>query len=316
MRYYIYTMVIFLLLLMAPGVVAAGGPAVTVPVPSTYMLSGSAKATDDGSNMYSPGPGPITFSRHGEALYVRVPAPACNGTRLISLEDRETGIVFRNNTMLLPPGSGEQAGSLVVTTGNLSAESDGYAGQVTGLELRLTGGQAMAGGTNYTAGAIILLRDLTGGGGYRVSFADDGTVEEAITSELEARGRAIAAISPVFSIEGTTPASEDAAGYLIVTILATDDEPGTYDASNTTLYRYKDSRLSAFKPQVIRAKNGTMCQAIVSGTGQFALVAARPPGSEETGASVTDAGSLAIIGGVMAILLLALAAMVRRVTKR
>jgi hypothetical protein len=123
-------------------------------------------------------------------------------------------------------------------------------------------------------------------------------------------------VSPTFAIEGASPESKEAVGYVIVTIQAGNDGPVSYEANNTTLYRYNDSRLSAVRPQIIRTENGTLYQTIVPGPGQFALVVARPIDHPVPGASATDTGGLAVIGSVLAILLIALAAMVRRVTKR
>ena len=317
MKYYIYILAAFVLLSTGAGIVSASGPSANVSVPSSFMISEFGKAIDSGSNELSPGPGPVVFARGDNAMFVRVPASAHNGTRLVSLEDLESGIVFRNNTIMLPVyAAGEKAGSLVATTDNLNAGSDGYSGQVTGLELHLAGIASSRNGTNFTAGAVILLRDLPAGVEYSISFADSDLAVKAISSDLGPKGQTIADMSPPLDLEAVNEASEDAAGYVIVTIQTDRDWPGLFDAGNITFYRYSDGRLSVLKPRLLKTENGTAYQAVVPGTGQFALVAARPVDHAVTEASVTDVGGLAAIGGILAALLFALAAMVRRVTKR
>jgi hypothetical protein len=317
MKYYIYVAAACVLITIAAGIASASGQSVNVSVPSSFVISEYGKAIDSSSNEPGIGPGQIMFARDDKGLFVRVPASAHNGTRLVSLEDLESGIVFRNNTIMLPVyAAGEKAGSLVATTDNLNAGSDGYSGQVTGLELHLAGIASSRNGTNFTAGAVILLRDLPAGVEYRISFADSDLAVKAISSDLGPKGQTIADMSPPLDLEAVNDASEDAAGYVIVTIQTDRDWPGLFDAGNITFYRYSDGRLSVLKPRLLKTENGTAYQAVAPGTGQFALVVARPVDHAVTEASVTDVGGLAAIGGILATLLFALAVMVRRVTKR
>ena len=317
MKYYIYILAAFMLLSTGAGAASASGPSVNVSVPSSFMISELGKAVDSGSNELGTGPGQVVFARSDNAMFVRVPASAHNGTRLISLEDQKSGIVFRNNTMMLPVyAAGEKAGSLVATTDNLTASSDGYSGQVTGLELHLAGIAASRNGTDFTAGAIILMRDLPAGAEYSMSFADSDLAVKAISSDLEARGQTIADMSPPLVLNGINRASNDAAGYVIVTIQSDGDWPRLYNASNITFYRYSDGQLSGLKPRLLKTENGAAYQAVAPGTGQYFLVAAEPSGHTVTESSAVDAGGLAALAGAMTVLLIALAAMVRRVTKR
>ncbi len=317
MKYYIYIVAASILITIASGTASASGPSVNISVPSSFEISEYGKAIDSGSNELAPGPGPVGFTRGENSLYVTIPALARNGTRLVSLEDRESGIVFRNNTLLLPIHmAGETAGSLVATTENLTAESYGFSGQVTGLELHLAGITSKHKGTNFTAGAVILLRDLPAGAEYGLSFTNSDTAVEAISADLETRGQAVADMSPPFDLEGVNQAGNDAIGYVIVTIQADREWPGPYSAENITLYRYSDGQLSRLQPRLMNTENGTAYQAVVPGTGLFALVAAGQPGRVITDASAMDTGVLAILSGALAVLLIALVAMVRRVTKR
>ncbi len=317
MKHRIYAAAACVLLFVVAGTASASGPSANVSIPSSFMISEFGKAIDSVSSELASGPGPVAFTRSDNSLYVTVPAAARNGTRLVSLEDSESGIVFRNNTLLLPVyAGGEKAGSLVATTENLTADSYGFSGQVTGLELRLAGITSKHDSTNFTAGAVILLRDLPDGAEYGISFTDSDTAVKAITADLEIRGQAVADMSPPFDLGGVNQAGNDAIGYVIVTIQADREWPGPYDAENITLYRYSDGQLSRLQPRLLKTENGTVYQAVVPGAGQFALVAATQPDRTITDASATDAGMLAVLGSFLAILLIALAVMVRRVTKR
>lgn len=317
MKYYIYVAAACALLLIAACAASASTPYVSVPVPSSFVISESSKAIDDSANEQSPGPRPIVFTRSDNALWVLVPATVRNGTRLVSLEDRGSGIIFRNNTMILPVyAAGEKAGSLVAVTENLTAKRDGYYGQVTGLELHLAGISASRNGSNFTGGAVILMRDLPAGAEYRMSFADSDIVEKAVSIDLAAKARAVADISPTLSIESVTRAGNDAAGYVIVTIQVKGDWPEIYDADNITLYRYSDGQLDGLRPVLLKTENGTLYEAMGPGVGQYVLLAARPLDNTATDTTIVDAGGLAIIGGTLTVLLIALTAMIRRVTKR
>ncbi len=131
MKYYIYMLALCLLLIVAvtsPPAYAASS-SLDMPVASSFQVSGVANATDNTSTEISPGPWKIDITRGDHALYIRVSAPAGGGTRLVWLEDYESGIVFRNNTILLPLyAAGAKTGALVVATDNLTADSGGYAG--------------------------------------------------------------------------------------------------------------------------------------------------------------------------------------------
>ena len=84
-------------------------------------------------------------------------------------------------------------GTLVVATDNLTADSYGYAGMVTGLELDSGEITAARDGHNFTAGAILSLTDLPAGATYHVAFADNASLSAAVSADLEASGLTMAA---------------------------------------------------------------------------------------------------------------------------
>jgi hypothetical protein len=319
MKYYIYMLVTCLLsgLLVAPALASAPGSSINMPIPPSFQLSSVAKATDNGSGEFSPGPGKIAIIRGDHAMSIQVLTPARRGARLVSLDDYESGIVFRNNTMLLPLFSnGEKTGALVVATDNLTADDNGYAGTVTGLELDSTKITAVSNGMNFSAGAIMSLNDLPAGATYRVAFIDNVSLSEAVAADLEIFGQASAVATPPLDISSSPPAAGNMVSFVIVTIETEENWTGHYGDKNVTFYRYAGGELSRLRFSVMKSGNGAVAyQGISPGTGQFLIVAAAP--RDMVTEPVTGVGiDIIMFGGILAVLLIALGVMVRRVTKR
>jgi hypothetical protein len=319
MKYYIYMLALGLLLaqVVTSSPAHAASSSLDMPVVSSFQVSGVAKATDNVSAEISPGPGKIDITRGDHALYVRVSAPAGSGTRLASLDDYESGIVFRNNTMLLSLYSaGSKTGALVVATDNLTADSSGYAGMITGLELDSGKITAARGGRNLTAGAVLSLADLPAGARYRLAFTDNGSLSEAVSADLAVYGQMAAVASPTLEVSASTPAAGNMVSFVIVTIEASQEWAGPLDEKNVTFYRYAGGQLAHLSFTTVRSGDGSLAfQAISPGTGQFAVVAGAP---RETVTETVTAGNYdaIVLGGLLAALVLALAIMVRRVVKR
>lgn len=319
MKYYNYMLALGLLLAQvvtsSPAHVAISS--LDMPVASSFQVSGVAQATDNASTEISPGPGKIDITRGDHALYVRVSAPARGGTRLVSLDDYESGIVFRNNTILLPLyAAGTKTGALVVATDNLTADSGGYAGMITGLELDSGKITAARDGRNFTASTILSLTDLPAGAMYRLAFADNAPLQEAVSADLRAYGQMAAVASPTIEVSASTPAAGSAVSFIIVTIETGDDWTGPSADKNITFYRYAGGQLSHLQFTAAKSGDGSLvCQAISPGVGQFAVVAGAP---RDTATETVTAGNYdaIVLGGLLAALVLALALMVRRVAKR
>jgi hypothetical protein len=263
------------------------------------------------------GPGKIDIARGNDALYIRVPGPVSNGTRLTSLNDKESGIVFRNNTLLLPLCSaGEKTGALIITTDNLTVDSNGYAGMITGLELDSGKITAAREGNNFSAATAISLTDLPAGATYRVAFADNASLSAAVSADLETIGFAGAAVSPPVEVSASTPAAGNVVSFVIVTLETERNWTGMYGDDSIIFYRFAGGQLSRLRYSVRKSSGGGLAyQAIAPGAGQFQVVAGAPrePLPETVTASNSD---IAMFGGLLAALLIALAVMVRRVAKR
>ena len=317
MKYYIYVLALGLLLALAASPALASGAAVNLSVPSSFPVSSVARATDSDGNPLSPGPGSVDFTHVNGALYVKVAAPSVSGSRLVSLDDDESGITFRNNTLVLPIYSGgARAGTLVATTDNLTAVDGGFFGAITGLELDPAELTAATDGMGFTAGAALLLGDLPASADYDLAFADNETVNEAIRQDLEASGLAPAGMTPVFGVSGS-PAGAGAISDMIVTVAAVGDWGRRYGGGNATFYRFADGGLSRAPYRRLDAGNGSVAyQAVVPGAGQLVVVAPEPRDQPPAPGQAAGLDDIALLGGVLAALLIGLAYMVRRVTRR
>ncbi len=302
---------------MAASSAIASGPSVDLPFVSSYQLSSVAKATDNASGEFSPGPGKIDLIRVDHEVYVQVSTSARNGSRLLSLDDYESGIVFRNNTIILPVYSaGEKTGDLIVATDNLTANSYGYSGMVTGLELESRKITTIRNGENFSVSAIISLSDLPERATYRVTFADNASMTAAVSADLEASGLSSVATSQSVEVSAISPTTGNVVGFVIITIETGESLPGQYDDSNVTFYRFDNDELSRLRFSSVKSPEGILTyQAMAPGTGLFMVADTVPRGPAAEGPTSNNS-DLVILGGTLAVLVIALAAMVRRVRKR
>jgi hypothetical protein len=316
MKYYIYILAVLLLALAAGATLAqASGASVDVPVPLSFSLSEAAIATDNGSNKIGLGQGPVEIIPDGQALFLWVPAAADNGTMLTYLNDPRSGIVFQNNTMHLPLYAGLKVGTLIVTTDNLTRDSEGYSGMITGLELDLAKITAACNGTSFAAGISILLKDLPEDTEYRASFTD-ALLPEEISADLEAAELSAAVVSPGIEVTGNTEEAADAVSFVIATVETADNWSRPYGSGNVTIYLVNGSlhRLP-YKARVV-GDGGVAYEAIAPDLGQLLIVATTPlvrTPPEPWSVGLADATAL---GGALAVLVIALGIMVWRVTKR
>lgn len=319
MRYYIYALALGVLLALAsiPQMAAASGPSVDIPVAASFVVSGEARATDNVSGDFSPGPGRIEVVRDDRASYVRLATPAGNRARLVSLDDRDSGISFRNNTFLLPLyAAGEKAGALALATDGLTADSYGYAGMITGIQLDSRKIETGRDGQNFTADVLMSLTDLPAGAAYRIAFEGNASMEAAVADELNAFGLAAAATTPPLEISASNAVAGSAIGFVIVTIETEENWTGTYGDRSLILYHFAGDRLSRLPFSSIRTGTGGMAyQAIAPGAGHLVIVAPASQGMAKGEAAAVD-GDIILLGCLLAVLVIALGAMIRRVLKR
>jgi hypothetical protein len=316
MKYYIYIPAVFLLALASLAMPAqAAGTSTDVLVPVSFSLSDAALATDNESNAISLNGGNIEILRPDKALVLWVPALPGNSSRLTALNDPKSGIIFRNNTMSLPLYNGLRAGMLIVTTDNLTADGEGYSGLITGLEIDLEKITIASNSSSFKADVTLILKDLLYEAAYRISFTN-ATPPEDISVDIEAAGLMPAAMSPTIEVEGNTEGARDAISFVFLTLETTSNWSQPYGSDNITFYSCCD-RLYRLPFTTTKTAGGVVkYQAISPESGQFVIVATMPrvqAAQEARSAIPVDA---AVIGGTLAVLVFALAVMVRRVAKR
>ena len=319
MKYYIYVLALCLLSIMALASphVAASSSSVEMPVASSFQVSSLAKATDSIAGDFSIGPGRVEITRDDHGMNIRLTGLPGNGSRLISLDDYESGIAFRNNTFLLPLyAGGGKSGELILATDNLIADSYGYTGIITGLQLDSGKITTERDGQNITAGVLITLTDLSDGSAYRFAFIDNTSLAEAILAVLEASGEAPAVETPPVEITADSATAGNAISFVIVTIEISGNRTAPYIDKNLTFYRYADGELSHLRFSADRSGSDRLVfQAIAPGPGQFQVVAPAPRGPAKENVS-TGSLDVLLLGGLLAGLVIALTVMVRRVTRR
>lgn len=317
MKYCICLAILGLLVLAAPALAEQATTAtIQVQAPSSFILSPSAKAIDTVSNEYSMGGGEVSIVHTDHALFMKIPIRGRNGTRLISLDDPESGIVFRNNTMILPIYDGSlKTANLVIATGNISADSSGFFGVITGLELDTSDISVSRNGISLYASASIFLRDLSPGESYRLAFVTYEPVEAAVSRDLSSSNLTIADMPAVFEIAGKSQVDEDAMSFAIITLRTDTNWSRLYGGNNTRLYQYKNSTLSRPQSRILEAENGSyVYQVIVPDSCMLALVAAAVPPTP--GVKYPGMTDLIVLGSVLIILIIALIVMVQRAGRR
>jgi hypothetical protein len=310
MRYFGYAAAICLLLALSMSASAEEAAGIDVQVPAAWALTPAAKAIDAVSGEYSLAGGEVKISGTGRAQFLHVPARGHNGTRLLSLYDPGSGIVFRNNTMIVPLSGG----SLIVATDDIVAGQDGYSGMVTGLELDTQEISALRDGYRFSASASIFLKELVPAGSYRLAFVPGEPLTAAVSVDLAGDNLTLAAMPVVIEVDGTPEAGRDAMSFAIVTIQADHNWTREHEEKNLTLCLYRNDLLTRPQHRTLKAEDGSaLYQAIVPGSGALALVAAGAPGRGTGQTKVTD---VLVLGSVLVVLVTALAIMVRRATKR
>ena len=142
-----------------------------------------------------------------------------------------------------------------VATDNLTADSGGYAGMITGLELDSGKITAARDGRNFTASTILSLTDLPAGARYRLAFADNASLQEAVSADLEVYGQMAAVASPTIEVSASTTAAGNVVSFVIVTIETGEDWTGPLGEKNVTFYRYAGGQLSRLS--FTTARSGT-----------------------------------------------------------
>jgi hypothetical protein len=170
-------------------------------------------------------------------------------------------------------------------------------------------------GHNFTASIVISMTGLPAGATYRVAFADNASLSEAVSADLAIYGQAAAATSPALDVSASVPAAGDMISFVFATFETDENWTGRDGDKNITFYRYAGGQLSRLPFTAGRSDSGSLTyQAISTGAGQFLIVDAAPRDLNEAATAINS--DIVMLGGLLATLVIALGIMVRRVIKR
>ena len=246
-----------ILLLLAPAISCAQG-SLDITLPTSYHIS-STSAYDENNTAVGIRGG-IDLINYGNGVYATISTDAPDGTKLIYFQDPSTRTVFRNNTLLLPLGDGQDPiAGLVLSTDDLTCANGTFSGPVTGIELdtkAIDSGDAMA-------SAILYLSKWPDRPEYRFSATDDAQVKKAVADAANKDG-VVGNIKLMLNVSG------DSISYVIVRMKAPEA------SGNVSAFRYSDGSVTSLTCKEIRSNDSVIYETISTGGGTFAFVGPFP----------------------------------------
>ncbi len=297
-RRYLFVLVSFAFLALAP-VFTYAQDSLDLSMPSSFpMANVQAYNSSYGTiNVW----GPIDILNYYIGTYVAIPTSAPAGDKLAYFQDENaTGILFRNNTLMLPEDN--HTANFLLATGDLVSDGTRFYGQVTGLELDT---QALD-GDGASAVAILYLNELPNRASYGISLTDDEAVKKAVMDEVSKAGQP-GSIKLMLGVFGKNQEAQSSIGYTIIRMKA--DGPGP--DGNVTAYRYYNGAVTMLPCRTITTAEGPVYETMYAGAGTFAFIGPfSPPRGSYTLMDVL------IFSVIIAALLIVLAALVARVLAR
>ncbi len=289
-----------------------------VTIPQEYQLSGSAQPASTGVDNAGLS-GSIQIIHAGPSSYLFIPATdIVNGARLTAIQDSETGIVFRNNTMGLPVyGSSGKAAGLVLATEDMMADRGGYLGRITGARLEIPGGDVATERGNFSAGITIFLQDLPEGISYKTSVSIGDEFKDTIDFSLAPAGLSSLDVPLAIEADGTDLKSRSAIEFMIVSLSADQGWVERHQDRNITIYKLVNETAMPLSGRMLDPGSGRVVyQAVVPGPGKFALAAAGEKPEDSIYVSITGLLDVLVFGGLLVMLVSGLAFMLRRIGKK
>ncbi|HMK46458.1 MAG TPA: hypothetical protein VK436_07505 [Methanocella sp.] len=293
-----------------------GQDTIHVVIPSEYPLSGAVSGIiSTGHNISVTGP--VQVISNGESSILFIPAATENGTKLISLYDSGSGLLFRNNTMALPIGdNSKHVANLVLATENLTATAQGYSGSITGYEIDVTGLNVRQDGRNFTAGLKLFLKSLPVGASYRCSMENPEDAKGMIDESLASSGLSALDVPMAIGVTGENQQSGDSIGFIIASFMVESDWAGKYGDDNISVYECKNGLASGHRCKILTSgEDGIVYQAVMPDTATVALAATGERVDRGLYINTGNIIDIAIFGGLLVVLVSALAIMVRRMFK-
>ena len=289
-----------------------------VTIPQEFQLSGSAQPVSTGGNNAAL-TGSVEIIHTGLSSYLFIPAPdVVNGARLTAIQDSETGIVFRNNTMGLPVyGSQGRAAGLVLATADMMADRGGYLGRITGARLEIPGGDVATERGNFSAGVTVFLEDLPEGISYMTSLAEGSEFEDAIDFSLAPSGLSTLDVPLAIEADGADLKSRSAIEFMIVSLSSDQGWVERHQSRNITIYEVANDTAVPLSGRMLDSGSGRVVyQAVVPGPGTFALAAVGEKPEDSISVSISGLLDVLVFGGLLTMLVSGLVLMLRRIVKK
>ena len=288
-----------------------------VTVPLEFPISGSVQTVCTGVEELSL-TGNVQIIQTGQTSYLFIPAQVENGAKLISLNDPEQDVVFRNNTIVLPvyENSSWVAG-LVLATEGLTANNKGFFGRVTGAELDIPEAAITIGGFSFSADIAIFLKDLSQTTTYQVRTDSGIGASEVIDTRLSQTGLSTLDVPLVLEIEGSDRKSSDTIDFLIVSLKVDAGWVQKYSGQNITLFDITNETASPLPSRGLKSGNDTIVyQAILPGSSKIALAATGSKTDRGLVVSTSNILDVGLYGGLLLMLIFLLGIVIKRVVKR
>lgn len=287
-----------------------------VVIPSQFTLSASADTVTTGAQRASIAGG-MQIINTGQTSYLFIPAETSNGAKLVSLHDPVTGIVFRNNTVALPiyQGSGIAAG-LVLATEDMMAGREGFFGRIAGAELDIPGKPATRDGYNFSADTAIFLRDIPDDIACKVTTGSSTEARDAINTALLPSELMTLDVPLVIEVSSADPQSAGSIEFMIITINVDSAWVEKYGGKNISVYQLKNGTAVPRQYRALKADDGRIAlETVVTAPGTFALATT---GNSSGGTGIISSGlrDMLVFCGLLALLISALAIMVRRMVRK
>lgn len=293
------------------------GSIIEVMVPTQFPLSDSVQVVNTGAEVTALA-GNVQIIKSGQSNYLFIPAQVENGAKLISLNDQEHGVIFRNNTVVLPVyKDSSRIASLVLAMDGMTANPDGFFGRVTGAELDIQGAAGVADGYNFSVDIAIFLKEISQKTTYQVRTDRANDVTDVIEAGLSPSGLSTLDIPVVVGVDSPDTESDDSIDFMIVSLKADSRWVQQYSGSNITLFKITHETASPLSTRGLKSGNDSLVyQAMLPGSSRLALAAIGNKTDKGIVLTTSNALDVVLFGGLLIILMFMLGIIIKRVIKR
>jgi hypothetical protein len=258
--------------------------------------------------------GNITIDRYTDDIYyLRLPVKA-EDKGLSYFYDASAGILFKNNTMLIPIlNNSEKAADLILATENMAGSWDSPYARITGIELDIKEISTPINGTDTSAKSILYLKSIPDNAIFEIAIIDDNGLTEMINKNLMGENQTVTSILATVKVSSKNTGDIEPIGYNIISISSNN----TTIAGNVSLFKSYNGTIERIRhiKMIDHARGMAVYQAIDDMPGTYVLVITGPIKLDKKSKSFffTD---IMIFGTAFLALIIALIFMARRLIRR